>query len=1049
MLKTKRHALIAAVITFIIATICLVSLFTANVAYAEDIEKLDNFNFTLLTNADGEQSYSVSIKATAKPTVEVAIIPETYNNLPVTEVANNGFMSCAKLKKVVLPTTIKKIGNNAFMNCAKLERIALPSIESIGMNAFAMCPLLDRVYIPNSVQTVGANILRNNANTVFIQSSAEYVGAEWQSTWNSYFTGDVIYGIEPEDTVGYREILDEQGSNVIGYEISEYQFITSEETDIVIYNSFRPNEDSEYLPVLNICSEAFTLTQVNSITIKDRYTEDSGLPKFTHKINIRSNAFMAFLGNQVSIEVDITFDHPEGLQINYNAFLDNSEITGDVNGNSTKIFEESTISSVTLPSNIEFLPERMFYNCPYLQHIKYSGEDYDGTNILTNISKIGAYAFASCIGLSNITVPSSVIEVGESAFYAWGGAESTQTINIEFYEGFIPDGWSSNWFDGNLQKTTLIYKALTNVTIDMQDDEGTELVIGVKPNLEMPVLDKPTRKGYIFKGIYSERDGGFQYYTNEMAINKLWTENEPTTLYAHWQIEVYDIIYPDEIAGIPNPNPTTYTVKDIITIVPIEYQGYIYTFIPNSINKGSTGNITLAFKKDPKEYNINYVVDLKGNINNNPLMYNVTQEIVFENLASEGYTFSWSPSTIPIGSNGDIEVHGIWTPNVYNINYVTLGATVNNNPTTFTYGTEVRLVAPVRGGYFAEWNQSVIPAGTAQDVTITAIYTEKLLDQCYNNGVYEIWTKNQFESLRNQPNGGSGRTYRLMDNILGGTTYNVPEIEPITVFNGTLDGNEHEIYNYALVTTSGGNLGLFRVNNGTIKNLKIAIRFAVGDTLSNVNVGVIAGVNKGSIINCAITDRYSAQSLRCFAMGDSFMGCFVGSNEGTIESCYGGDALYGTCNMGTVAGKNLGIIKNCNVGTNGLSTWYTYSDYNASVGGIVGLQTAGSIANCSFKGRIYWTSNYWSESEYSMDENREMEPCIGIMVGWLKGGTISGSSWQPNYGETKIVVSASEPKVVTWETGALWWKKTHTHDQGRFFKNEECGYRGAEKPKED
>lgn len=593
MLQGKKF-LIGLLAVFFLSIIAIVFLLTGTAtgttASAEGIENSDSYTYSLVTNSDGEESYSVSIKASVKPTVETVIIPDTYNGLDVTEIANNGFMSCANLKKVILPTTLKRIGNNAFMNCAQLERISLPAIESIGMNAFAMCPKLDRTYIPNTVKSVGANILRNNSNTVYIQSSAAEVDTEWQSTWNSYFTGEIVYGVDPEDTVGYREILDEQSENVIGYEVVEYQFITAPNADILIYNSFRPDDTADYLPVLNICSEAFTFTQVNSITIKDRRAEDPSAPEFTHKINIRSNAFLAFLGNEVSFEVGVSFNHPADLQNTFDSMYDNSAIIGDSNNNSVKIFEESTIKSITLPSDMDFIPERMFYNCSYLESIKYTGQEYDENYVLYTVNKIGAEAFSSCVNLLNLTIPSSVVDVGEAVFYAWGDGADSQEIYVDFYEGYLPEGWNDNWFAGNSAKTSINYRELTYITIDWQDKSGTQQVIGVKPALEMPSISLYENVGYEFKGIYSEPNGkGLQYYTNELEVRKPWTESEPTTIYAYWEVITYDIIYPEELNDADNTNPTTYTVEDNVILEPVEYQGYQYTFTPRYYQSGDNG----------------------------------------------------------------------------------------------------------------------------------------------------------------------------------------------------------------------------------------------------------------------------------------------------------------------------------------------------------------------------------------------------------------------------------------------------------------------------
>jgi len=1035
-----RNFIIGMIAVLFLSIISVVLLSTGTTVFAAGIEDLSNFNFTILTSSAGEKSYSIAIKTSAKPTVETVIIPDTYNGLPVTEITNNGFMSCANLKKIILPISLKKIGNNAFMNCAKLERISLPSVESIGMNAFAMCPKLDRTYIPNTVKSVGANIFRNNSNTVYVQSSAAEVDSQWQDSWNSYFTGEVVYGVEPEDTVGYREILDTQNENVIGYEIVECQLINKEAADIVIYNSFRPNDTADYLPVLNICSEAFTYSRANSITIKDRSTEDPTAPKFTHKINIRSNAFLAFFGNEVSFEVGVSFNHPDDLQNIDNSMYDASPIIGDSRNNSVSIFGESTIKSITLPADMDFIPEKMFYNCAYLTNIKYFGQIYEEENVLGSVSRIGANAFSSCVSLLNLTIPSSVIEVGESVFYAWGDGENSQTINIDFYDGYLPDGWNQNWFGGNTSKTTISYKGLTYIEIDWQDDMGTKQVIGVKPNLEMPTISVHENKGYEFKGIYSEKDGkGCQYYTNSLEAIKPWVEGESTTIYAYWEIITYSITYPAELNGFIGTNKQYYTVKDSFTLVPIEYQGYLYTFTPNKIEKGTTGNITLIYTKTLQEYKIKYEVDLKGNINNNPVKYNTMQEIVFENLTCEGYSFSWSPASIPVGSKGDITVTGIWTPNEYSIKYDISKDTEHSNPETYTYGQELILSPAKRGGYYVEWDKINIPAGTIGDITIKAIYTEKTLDQCYNNDAYEIWTKNQLEAIRNHSNGGSGRTYRLMQNIRSGASYTSCYWTPIPEFRGTLDGNGYKITSYDLDVTSSGSYGFCKINYGTIKNLTLGIRYDVGSDVSNVYVGSFAGTNNGIISNCSITSVFNRPYFRCYAKGDSYAGCFVGVNNKTVENCYGGDWLQGTCNMGTIAGKNTGTIKNCKAGNTVTQIEFEYSDYNACVGGIVGLQVNGDVINCSFQGKVIW-GNYSSEIYPDRTQNREMQPCMGIMIGYKQGGSISGSSWKDVYGaQDTIVISYSKPSIVEWTTGALWWQETHTHNQGLYFKNEECG----------
>lgn len=316
----------------------------------------------------------------------------------------------------------------------------------------------------------------------------------------------------------------------------------------------------------------------------------------------------------------------------------------------------------------------------------------------------------------------------------------------------------------------------------------------------------------------------------------------------------------------------------------------------------------------------------------------------------------------------------------------------------------------------------------------------KNLDSCYKNGVYEIWNQDLLNQIQTQPNGGLGRTYKLMADIYGEPAERAVIFPSISVFKGTLDGNNHSISHFEILTNTTGNYGLCGINEGTIKNLILGVRFDVYKDANNINVGCFAGINRGTIDNCTTIAIYNRPYCNCYATGDSYAGYFVGINEGSILNCYGGDLIFGSCNIGTVAGKNSGIIDNCSIGWSAHEVNFSYNDYNACVGGIVGIQTDGRITNCYFRGNVVWSSNYTSSQYPDPTQNREMQPCIGIIVGRKQGGYLSENTWMHGTKATNDVVTATwSPTVVTWETGWWLWKETHTNNQALYFKNEECG----------
>lgn len=109
-----------------------------------------NKDFVFKINSDG-LSYSFSYNGNDS----TVVVPESYNELPVTQISDSAFEWCADLKKVQLPNSIVKIGNAAFKSCQKLTSVNTPdNLSNIGEEAFAGCTALTRFYIPDSITRI-------------------------------------------------------------------------------------------------------------------------------------------------------------------------------------------------------------------------------------------------------------------------------------------------------------------------------------------------------------------------------------------------------------------------------------------------------------------------------------------------------------------------------------------------------------------------------------------------------------------------------------------------------------------------------------------------------------------------------------------------------------------------------------------------------------------------------------------------------------------------------------------------------------------------------
>ena len=105
--------------------------------------------------ADG--SYAVGI-GTAVYQSEI-VIPEFYNGISVTAIADEGFYSQYEhITKISIPSSVTEIGRGAFYGCQELSELMLPEgLRVIGDSAFSGCVKLRTLEIPSSVVEIGAN----------------------------------------------------------------------------------------------------------------------------------------------------------------------------------------------------------------------------------------------------------------------------------------------------------------------------------------------------------------------------------------------------------------------------------------------------------------------------------------------------------------------------------------------------------------------------------------------------------------------------------------------------------------------------------------------------------------------------------------------------------------------------------------------------------------------------------------------------------------------------------------------------------------------------
>ncbi len=412
-------------------------------------------------------------------------------------IAERAFSDCYKLKSISIPNTVKAIGSNAFSGCTGLTDVLIPdSVTSIGDFAFYACSFTD-IIIPKSVTKIGAGIFSSceelktiivsNENTVYdsrndcnaiieTESNTLIVGCRYTTIPNSItiigngaFSGCFI----PKDFT-----ISDSVKTIGNYAFSECSGLNS----ITIPNS-----------VTNIGEGAFyNCTSLSNIYISDSVTHIGRMALYNTAwyntlSNINNDRYIYvgkvlyeckdYYSESVSIKNDTVGIADEAFsQCRY---LTSIAIPNSVKSIGKRAFEYcGELSNISIPNSVEYIGESAFSYCGELYNIsipdsvKYIGEDAfngttwynsqpDGLVMAGNIAykykntsicpesitikegtlSITDNTFMNCSNLKTITIPKSVITIGNRAFgYEW--YDDGQALYLEKIDGFTVYGYN-------------------------------------------------------------------------------------------------------------------------------------------------------------------------------------------------------------------------------------------------------------------------------------------------------------------------------------------------------------------------------------------------------------------------------------------------------------------------------------------------------------------------------------------------------------------------------------------------------------------------------
>lgn len=331
-------------------------------------------SFTL--NEDGK-SYSVSAGEDKKKVKNVSI-PQNHEGLPVTGIAEEGFLNCNLLENVQIPEGVTSVGQSAFNDCAKLSDISIPdSVTEIGASAFYKCRNLLSVKIPAGVQIIDNDVFGNcnSLAEVTVPDGLTHINENAFENCNSLTEIILPDGLTRVDNAAFRSCrsLEKiQLPDTVSF-LGEYAFAECKSLESAVLGNG--------LEVIGERAFAYC-SALTGITIPE---------------TVESIETSAFYGCTALKEATV----PDGVHS-----IESFTFNGC-----------SSLSSVTLGKDTSAIGSFAFGSCTSLTEIVLP----DG------VHEIGAQAFYNCTALSKIDVPERVIDIGVQAFK--GTAYSNNEIN--------------------------------------------------------------------------------------------------------------------------------------------------------------------------------------------------------------------------------------------------------------------------------------------------------------------------------------------------------------------------------------------------------------------------------------------------------------------------------------------------------------------------------------------------------------------------------------------------------------------------------------------
>ncbi|MBE6573962.1 MAG: hypothetical protein E7652_06170 [Ruminococcaceae bacterium] len=373
-----------------------------------------NYRAYIKTVNIGDQITGLGISAFEGCTLITSVsIPDS-----VTSIGERTFYECRRLESISISDTVTSIDQMAFYGCSALASISIPdSVTSIGPYAFYNCSMLISVDLPDSVTEIGFSAFKDctSLSNIMIPDSVENIGHE-------VLDGTALYNTSSnwENDVLYI------GNHLLRAKTS-------------VKGSYSIKKGT-----LTIAEQSFTYCSLlNEVIIPDSVTNIGASAFFncTALGNVKLSDSLKCIRDSVFRNCDslVSINIPDSvISIGKEAFYNCPSLKSVTLGNNVTsigfyaFYNCTSLENINIPDSVTSIGGDTLYNTAYLKNAD-NWEDgvlYIGKHLIRAKTFVGAscsikegtltvaaWAFFDCKKLDILTIPDSVIYIGEEAFY--------------------------------------------------------------------------------------------------------------------------------------------------------------------------------------------------------------------------------------------------------------------------------------------------------------------------------------------------------------------------------------------------------------------------------------------------------------------------------------------------------------------------------------------------------------------------------------------------------------------------------------------------------